>query len=96
VIEIDVGFCFYDDPRYVRDADRDSSILKDWHRYLWSKQLPDGNVLDWKPQPGEYLTYAAPHGPLRVSSDTIATTHSNYKRHGAARLYADLDPVSAT
>src|SRR4051812_3637359 len=47
VDEIDVAFCFYDDPDYTRDADRDSRILRAWHRRLWSKALPSGDVIEW-------------------------------------------------
>lgn len=90
VSEIDVAFCFYDDPKYVTDADRDSYILQDWHRQLWSKDLPSGDTLQWVAEPGEYLTWASPWGSIRVSSDTIATTHSRYPV--VSRWWTDLRP----
>ena len=87
VDEIDVGFCFYDDPDYRADADRDSRKLRNWHQQLWSKPLPSGRLLQWSLEPGtSCLTYDG----FRVSSDTIATTHANYQRAGAAQLWAGM------
>jgi hypothetical protein len=87
---ISVDFCFYDDPDYASDADRDSRILQRWHQQLWSKSLPNGDRISWDLEPGtSCLTY----GDIRVSCDTIATTHSNYRRLGAAHLWAKLTEV---
>lgn len=93
VSEVDVTFCFYDDAKYVSDADGDSYILQEWHRQLWSKDLPSGEKLQWVAEPGEYLTSVGPHGPLRVSSDTIATTHARYAVIRDSGLWADLSPT---
>ena len=88
--DIDVNFCFYDDPDFRTDADRDSRVLQEWHQRLWSKALPSGEVLTWNKEPNGYLVLTRPGGPLRVSSDTIATTHSRYDRLGASRLWAGM------
>lgn len=85
--QIDVDFCFYDDPDYCRDADRDSRKLRRWHQLLWSKDLPDDRRIEWTLERG---TSCLVFGDLRASSDTIATTHSNYRRAGMARLYEGL------
>lgn len=85
--EINVGFCFYDDPDFVTDADRDSRVLMRWHQRLWSNPLPSGHRFEWNLEPG---TFCMVHGDVRVSSDTIATTHSNYQRLGAAQLWESL------
>lgn len=85
--EIDVDFCFYDDPDFGSDADRDSPILRRWHQRLWSKSLPSGEHLSWELEPG---TSCLVYGDVRVSSDTIATTHSNYRRLGAAQMWENL------
>lgn len=87
VDQINVDFCFYDDPDYVTDADRDSRILRRWHQQLWSKSLPSGHRISWDLEPG---TSCLVHGDVRVSSDTIATTHSNYRRLGAAQMWESL------
>ena len=89
--EIDDQFCFYDED-YSGDADRDSPRLREWHRQLWSKPLPTGDRLEWLIEPNGYLVSAAPHGPFRVSSDTIATSHSNYKRFGIEQVQAGISP----
>lgn len=84
---INVDFCFYDDPDFATDADRDSRILQAWHQQLWSKSLPSGDRISWDVEPG---TSCLLHGDIRVSSDTIATTPSNYRRLGSAQLWASL------
>lgn len=88
--DIDVSFCFYDDPDFRTDADRDSRLLREWHRRLWSKPLPSGEMIAWEVEPSGYLTFARPGELVRVSSDTIATSHSGYERLGASRLWAEL------
>jgi hypothetical protein len=90
VAPIDPTFCFYDDPDYVTDADRDSRILQRWHQWLWSKDLPDGRALDWQRQDFPCLTHSSPLGTFRVSSDTIATTHARYARHGVPQWDAHV------
>lgn len=84
---IDVTYCFYDDPDFATDADRDCRTLRDWHQKLWSKGLPGGERITWQLEPG---TSCLVHGGVRVSSDTIASTHSNYRRLGTAQLWEDL------
>lgn len=91
--EIDVDFCFYDDPDFVTDADRDSRILRRWHQLLWSKPLPNGHRIALEPELG---TSCLVYGGIRVSSDTIATTHSNYRRLGATRLWESLAETERT
>lgn len=94
--EIDDKFCFYDDEDYGGDADCDSHRLREWHRRLWTKRLPTGDRLEWLIEPGGYLISAAPHGPFRVSSDTIATSHSNYHRFGVPQVQAGMSADELT
>jgi hypothetical protein len=93
VDQINVDFCFYDDPDFATDADRDSRRLMRWHQQLWSKPLPSGSQLAWTLEPG---TSCLVHGDVRVSSDTIASTHSNYRRLGAAQMWEDLSQDART
>jgi hypothetical protein len=90
VEEISVTDSFYDDPDYVSDADRDSKRLKRWHCLLLSKELPSGERLEWAPEPGGYLTATSSAGPLRVSSDTIATTHAGYRNSNVPQWWGEL------
>lgn len=79
VQDIDVDFCFYDDPDFRADADSDSRLLQSWHATLWSKDLPDGSPIEWTAEPGTTcLTHESPLGSFRLSSDTIASLHENY------------------
>ena len=89
--DIDVEYCFYDDPDYVGDADRDSHILQGWHAQLWSKALPGGDQMLWSTdQEFPCLTHGSHLGAFRVSSDTIATTHANYSRSRIPEMWAEL------
>ena len=83
-------FCFYDDPDFATDADRDSRRLTQWHRRLWSKSLPSGEIVAWSIEPAGSLTFQGPRGVVRVSSDTLATSHSRYARLGMSELWAEL------
>lgn len=79
VQDIDVDFCFYDDPDFITDADSDSQILQRWHAVLWSKDLPDGSRIDWEAEPGTTcLTHDSSLRSFRASSDTIASLHERY------------------
>jgi hypothetical protein len=89
--DFDVSFCFYDEKGYVRDADSESRILQRMHARLWSKDLPNGDRLEWTPdaKTRTLSTELAGGTTVWVSSDTIATTHSNYA--GVRELHAGLD-----
>jgi len=76
------GFCFYDDPELPKGADADkwSGLLRRAHQQLWSKPLPAGEDLVLRSD----LTVSSPGQvqDLRLSSDTIASSHSAYRRCG--------------
>lgn len=88
------AFCLYDDPELPEgwDADRWSPLLRDAHRRLWSKRLPSGGRLELSAD----LTVTAPGSirGLRLSSDTIATTHERYPAVQTHGLWRALDPAS--
>jgi hypothetical protein len=86
VDKIDVEFCFYDDARYATDADRGSHVLRGGTGICGPRKLPGGDRLEWHVEPGGYLYCDSPHGPGRVSSDTVATSHSRDERYGALGL----------
>lgn len=90
---LDPGFCFYDDPDLPEggDADRDSPLLRKAHHRLWRKRLPNGEILDLAAD----LSLAGPDAALglRMSSDTIASTHTNYYRHRKLDDICDAVPV---
>lgn len=87
---IDTSYCFYGDVDLRVDVDNESRLLRQWHSQLWSKELPDGRRLEWSEELGTMgLTHESELGSFRVSSDTIATTHSKYRTN----LFDSLRPV---
>jgi hypothetical protein len=101
--EIDVDFCFYDDPDVggdppdyanSRDADRYSIRLRESHCDLWSKELPDGTLLTLQPNDDGWLDVSSPRTlasiGFRLSSDTIATPHERYQGRGMHLLWGAL------
>jgi len=93
VDDFDPAFCFYDDPDVPEneDADKYSPILRRIHQALWSKALPTGAMLDLRAdQYGLSVTNPTELGNLRLSSDTIASSHRNYRRRGIDALWNSL------
>jgi hypothetical protein len=84
----------YDDPDVPvnGDADEWSRLLRQAHRQLWSKALPDGEQL----QLADDLTIQSPTvvAGVSLSSDTIATTHQRYRYRGMDSLFAKLPPAA--
>lgn len=57
-----------------RDPDKYSPTLKDYHRKLWSKELPYGNGrFDLAPEPNAYLVHRSSNGVSFMASDAITT-----------------------
>lgn len=70
---IDTTFNVNDDAQ-GRDPDKYSPTLKDYHRKLWSKELPYGNGrFDLAPEPNRYLVHRSAHGVFFMASDAITT-----------------------
>lgn len=75
---IDTGFNFYTDAR-GGDPDSTSPTLRAYHKALWSKALPNGNMFELSDhQQGVYLYHTSELGEFCLGSDAI--THS-YKSH---------------
>ena len=82
---IDVDFDFRSDTPRGRDPDSRSPTMRRYHQLLWSKQLPNGQVLELRTDaPGIYLLHESRMGRFTLSSDTIYTSH----RKRLAPLYA--------
>jgi hypothetical protein len=65
-------------PGRDRDPDWVSVRLRDSHRLLWSKPLPDGRVLQLSAlKRADYLKVVSPPEGWTVGSDNFATTHAN-------------------
>ena len=70
------------------DPDRDSPILRQYHRFLWSKELPNGTVfeLDASGPKSRYLVHDSELGRFRLASDAITTRMNNRARHLLAQI----------
>jgi len=83
----DADFDVRSDTPEGKDPDTHSPTLRRYHRMLWSKELPSGQVFDLVPEKRTvYLAHDSDRGRFVLSSDTIAT--SNKKR--LAPLYSQL------
>ncbi len=75
---IDTAFNMYSDAR-GGDPDSTSPTLRNYHRMLWSKPLPNGQVFELTAsKSGAYLYHNSTLGEFSLGSDAI--THS-YKYH---------------
>jgi hypothetical protein len=71
---IDISFDFRTDAG-DRDPDSRSATLRRYHRILWSKPLPSGDLFDLADtSPGIYLHHHSKLGEFFLSSDNMAQT----------------------
>ena len=77
---IDVNFDVRADSN-GKDPDNSSITLRQYHKLLWSKQLPNGKLfhLDDK-KSGVYLYHKSELGEYNLSSDSIIHTYFKWKR----------------
>ena len=73
---IDIGFDVSSDTPPGRDPDSHSPTLREYHRLLWSKPLPDGTPFTLVPsERGHYLLHESVKGRFSLSSDAINNQH---------------------
>lgn len=71
---IDIGFDFRTDAG-GKDPDADSPMLREYHRLLWSKPLPNGRSFDLSnTTPRVYLHHRSALGEFFLSSDSVMQT----------------------
>ena len=64
-----------------KDPDIASPTLREYHRLLWSKALPGGEVFDLNTsRPRAYLHHKSDLGEFFLSSDTVVPTFRSYRR----------------
>lgn len=88
-MEIDTTFDFRIDSN-GKDPDAHSPILRSYHRYLWSKQLPIGEFLDIE-DINSKLVYRFNMQTMTFSSDAISNSYIGTKKIGHLK---DLIPQS--
>lgn len=77
---IDTNFNFYTDSN-GGDPDSTSPTLRRYHKTLWSKLLPNGNLFDlYDNKKGTYLYHKSELGEFFLGSDAITNSYKNHKR----------------
>ena len=78
-LSIDTTFNFYTDSG-GKDPDSHSPTLKKYHKLLWSKALPNGEIFTLtNTDSNSYLTYKSGQEEIALSSDSISNSYRNKK-----------------
>ena len=77
---IDIDFNFLSDTPIGKDPDSFSPTLRKYHKFLWSKLLPGGNLFSLNDTPPHYLYHKSEIGEFFLSSDSVIPTFTSYKR----------------
>jgi hypothetical protein len=86
---IDITFDMSNDSN-GRDPDKYSKTLKNYHRLLWTKPLPNGELFNLRDGSGsKYFIFAAQAEKHYLSSDSIF--HSRRNTKSMAHIIEDLD-----
>ena len=77
---IDNTFDFRKDVKPNADPDKESKKLLSYHKHLWSKKLPNGQMFDLSDtEPNNYLFHKSKLGKFSMSSDGIGVSFINRK-----------------
>jgi hypothetical protein len=77
---IDTSFNVYSDAN-GGDPDSTSSTLRQYHKILWSKPLPNGKIFELQDNKnGSYLYHKSELGEFFLGSDAITHSYKNHKR----------------
>ena len=78
-LSIDTTFNFYSDSG-GKDPDSHSPTLKKYHKLLWSKALPNGEIFTLTDtDSNSYLTYISAREKISLSSDSISNSYRDKK-----------------
>lgn len=73
--DLDITFDFRLDTPVKGDPDRCSKTLRRYHRLLWSRRLPSGEIFELDDTtPGVYLHHRSARGEFALSSDSVMPT----------------------
>lgn len=78
---IDANYDFRSDSE-GKDPDIGSPTLKRYHRILWSKELPNGEIMELRAEKGGYLKW----NDFSFGSDTITHSYSKHRNKKAEEL----------
>lgn len=77
---IDTTFNVYSDAK-GRDPDSTSPTLRSYHKFLWSKPLPNGKIFELtNSKSGVYLYHYSDLGEFCLGSDAITHSYRNHRR----------------
>ena len=78
-MNIDINFNVYSDTPEGKDPDSYSPTLRNYHKNLWSKKLPNGSLFQLNETIPMRLHHKSELGEFVLSSDSIANTYSSIK-----------------
>ena len=78
-MNIDTSFNVYSDTPKGKDPDSYSPTLRNYHKILWNKKLPNGLLFELDDTIPMRLHHKSELGEFVLSSDSIAHTYSNTK-----------------
>ena len=78
-MNIDINFNVYSDTPKGKDPDSYSPTLRNYHKNLWSKKLPNGSLFKLNETIPMHLHHKSELGEFVLSSDSIANTYSSVK-----------------
>ncbi len=79
--KIDINYDFRSEIHPNADPDQHSPTLRKYHRILWSKSLPGGEMFDLDDSgPKPYLRHESHLGKFVLSSDAITHSYLNVKK----------------
>ena len=80
MIQIDINFDVYSDTPSGKDPDSFSSTLRNYHKFLWSKRLPNKEEFYLNLDTPKLLHHKSALGEFFLSSDSIGHTYSRVKK----------------
>ena len=86
---IDTSYEFHSDTPLGKDPDSHSPTLREYHRLLWSKPLPNGEKFALAHDSGGYLASVNSRHTMPLTSDAITTR----LRGRARRVIAEVAPA---
>ena len=77
---IDINFNVYSDTPEGKDPDSFSATLRNYHKFLWSKPLPNNKEFYLNLDTPKLLHHKSALGEFFISSDSIGHTYSRVKK----------------
>jgi len=88
---VDITFNVYSDTPIGKDPDSYSSTLRNYHKFLWSKTLPNGVHFHLADSFPKVLYHQSHLGEFFLSSDSIGHTYRNVK--SMSHIISQIQPA---